>query len=342
MVLNAMDIALDAQAEQATAKASGIDDERNEAINESVKRVGNETVSLIGKFHRVRPSGGGEIDTPFLTTVHPESQGNAMLEKAPGHGIDNAIGSTYVSGRVAKNEIDTERVFKVSRSGLAMMSWNKNETLRVDGLALTVPIAAGVTTYLKAEAWVACAGQSSSTGLELVIVIGEDNQRQGEASDRLADSCAISKPVDVGNSTQWHEPTLKHGRLMIGTDADETVGVPVFVRVRSYSSGSGSTPVQTPAKFRINDTYRVNSNSVNVRSAPNTGASINAVLNTGAAGTIVGGPAYGSDLKWWQIAGAASGWVAEQYLTNTTPAAAPAESTNRIRSAWLEVTRIPK
>ena len=329
--------AAQAQAEQAAAKASGLGDIGKEAVNDAMLRAGNETVTLEGVFERNKEAG----TSPQTIHVHPESRGNATMVKLPGTGLDNAIGSTLVIGRTSLSEIDTERIFKVSRSGLGTMSWNQSQTLRVDGLSLTIPIQAGVSTYLKAEGWIECAGQSTTTGLEFVIVIGEDNQQQGEESDRLADSCAISTSVDVGNTTQWHTPTLQHGRMIVGTDADQTVGVPVFIRVRSYTGGSGSTPPKTPAKFVIGNTYRFNASGVNVRSAPNTGASINAVASIGTTGTIVGGPSSGSGLKWWQISNPA-GWVAEAYITNTTAAPPPEVTTNRIRSAWLRVSRIPK
>lgn len=344
-----MKLATDSAAAKQATEESGIATLQADTVDEAVRRVATEIVTLEGMWKQVRPRGGGSMYAPQTIGIHPESRGNGVMLSIPGWGDANPEGGVTTIQRVVMGDSDFFQTFKVNRATMQSMSWTHNDTLDIDGLTINVPCAAGASTFLEATACVEVHAESAASAIELMIVIGNDNETPGKHSTRLIDAGAFGEPFQTGGDTAWHSPVFEHGRLIIGNEATAGGGVVVTVRARRFAAGSGSAPPpnQTPAKFVPGDTFRCISNegNVNIRAAANTGSAINGTMAHGANGTIgsaPAGPFSGSGYKWWKISAPIAGYVAEQFLQKTTPTAPPtAPATNQIRSGWLKVRRMP-
>jgi uncharacterized protein YgiM (DUF1202 family) len=71
--------------------------------------------------------------------------------------------------------------------------------------------------------------------------------------------------------------------------------------------------------FAVGDTVEVWDGPLNLRSAPGSGSSIVAVLQTGATGSVLEGPSNASGYVWYRLStSSGTGWAAADYLTRTT------------------------
>ncbi len=95
------------------------------------------------------------------------------------------------------------------------------------------------------------------------------------------------------------------------------------------AKSSGSTPSDPPpsgGRFDVDDTVRV-TEALNMRSGPSTGNGIIATLPAGTTGTVLEGPRSGSGYTWWRIqTGSGTGWVAQDWLTETSGGSTPPPS----------------
>lgn len=102
-----------------------------------------------------------------------------------------------------------------------------------------------------------------------------------------------------------------------------------------YVSGTG---------FAIGDVVYVTSSTLNVRSGPGTGYTIDDVLYSGDQGVIVDGPVYADGYTWYQInygAGAWYGWVAGEYLGYVSSGGISVGDSVYVASASLNVRSGP-
>lgn len=329
--------------ERVASENSGIDDIRADAMDGAAQRMGAEIVTYSGGYRMVQPRGASEgMDTPQLTNVNPDSKGRGLLEKVPGWGDESSQGSTIKAGRISEHSEDTDNAWKAKRTGLNAAAINSTNQIQIQELTVNVPVAKGVTAYLEALGAIEVAAENATTGIDVQIVIGTDNSIAGKYSMRLEGAGALGDVFSTGGDMDWHIPLVSHARVYVGTEETQTAGVPVYIQLKKYTVGGGSGGGGgTSAKFAIGDNWACNSNSVNVRSSPSVNSSAVAQINIGSTGTIAGGPSWstsGTSYKWWQLT-SPSGWVAEQFLNNTTPRGAAPASTSRYRSGWLTVKR---
>ena len=85
----------------------------------------------------------------------------------------------------------------------------------------------------------------------------------------------------------------------------------------------GTTPPPS-TKFKLNDAFRV-AETVNLRSAPGTTASVKQTLTVGTTGTIIGGPTSATGYVWWNVrlTNGTVGWSIEGPLEKTTTTPPP-------------------
>jgi uncharacterized protein YgiM (DUF1202 family) len=80
----------------------------------------------------------------------------------------------------------------------------------------------------------------------------------------------------------------------------------------------GTTPAPGTGKFKVNDTFRV-TESVNLRSAASTSASVLATLPANSTGTVIGGPTVANGYTWWRVqTSRGTGWAVENWLEKTS------------------------
>jgi uncharacterized protein YgiM (DUF1202 family) len=96
--------------------------------------------------------------------------------------------------------------------------------------------------------------------------------------------------------------------------------------VQNYLRKVGSTPPPPTGKFAINDLATV-TETLNLRSAASTSASLVAVLPAGTSARILAGPRSANGYTWWQIrTSRGTGWAVENWLTKTSGGAPPPPS----------------
>ena len=114
----------------------------------------------------------------------------------------------------------------------------------------------------------------------------------------------------TGNGLTWYPVTGRYGNGYVATTIITPTG-----------SGSG------PSGVAVGDTISVNTDALNMRSAPSTGASVVSVLPTDTQGTVIGGPQTANGYTWWQIrTSAGSGWVVQDYIRKVSTAPPPSNS----------------
>jgi uncharacterized protein YgiM (DUF1202 family) len=73
------------------------------------------------------------------------------------------------------------------------------------------------------------------------------------------------------------------------------------------------------ARFGTGDRFEVHDGPVNLRNSPGTASAIITTLQTGATGTVQGGPSTASGYTWYQIStSAGTGWVADDFIRAAT------------------------
>ncbi len=81
----------------------------------------------------------------------------------------------------------------------------------------------------------------------------------------------------------------------------------------------GTPPPPAPAAFAVGDTVRVDTDSLNLRSAAGVSASVVATLATNTQGTIQAGPQPSGGYTWYQLTtSSGSGWSAGEFLVLAT------------------------
>jgi uncharacterized protein YgiM (DUF1202 family) len=81
---------------------------------------------------------------------------------------------------------------------------------------------------------------------------------------------------------------------------------------------TNGTPPPT-GKFQVNDTFRV-TETMNLRSAAGTSASVVTSMPAGTRGTVTGGPTSANGYIWWNVrlTNGTTGWAAENWMEETT------------------------
>ncbi|MBA2278428.1 MAG: SH3 domain-containing protein [Chloroflexia bacterium] len=90
--------------------------------------------------------------------------------------------------------------------------------------------------------------------------------------------------------------------------------------VESYLRGARAAPAPA-ARFRRGETVAVDTDTLNLRSGPGTGADVIARLPTGTRGKILDGPKQASGFAWYRLSTRlGNGWCVETYLTDSAGA----------------------
>ena len=131
---------------------------------------------------------------------------------------------------------------------------------------------------------------------------------------RLSGGVLAVLPTGV-EATVVAGPEPADGYLWYQLDGDYGLGW----SVSEFLATPGSPlPPPPDAAFAAGDTVAVDTDALNLRSAPGLTASVVAVLPTGATGTVTAGPEWVDDYAWYQLETAlASGWSVADFLVGT-------------------------
>jgi hypothetical protein len=111
------------------------------------------------------------------------------------------------------------------------------------------------------------------------------------------------------NGEVYLQRDIVRGRLVSVRGADETSS-------DASTEGDGEYEPAADSALAVGSQATINTDGVNLRSEPTTGAEVVTVLNSGAVVTIIGGPEEADGFAWWEIEleDSATGWVAEDFL----------------------------
>ncbi len=123
----------------------------------------------------------------------------------------------------------------------------------------------------------------------------------------------------TGNGYTWWQIKTSYG-----------TGWAVEDWLAKVSTSPPPPPPPASGKFRSGDSVRT-TDYLNLRTSP--GGSVIAVLPTGTAGTVTGGPTTSGGYTWWQIrTSSGTGWVAEDWLAKASTSPPPPPSSGTFRS----------
>ncbi len=180
-------------------------------------------------------------------------------------------------------------------------------------------------------------------------VTGQTISRSSEDQFRLGTAVATTqlRPGDILCYDSNRDGTCGHVGIYMGPGQminalNETYGVvisnpfsPYFQaiflgarRLFPYSGTPTPPPASTP-KFQNGDSVRV-TESLNMRSAASTSASVVARLSAGVTGTVLAGPTSADGYQWYRIqTSSGTGWAAQDWLQKQSLPAPPPPATGR-------------
>ena len=150
--------------------------------------------------------------------------------------------------------------------------------------------------------------QDASTGRQATVDVDYLNVRETPSL-----SGAILKTLSYGTAVYVEAgPVSADGYQWYGLANSPDQAIFGWSVAGFLATDNGSAPSGPSGSFSYGDTVTVNTDALNVRSAPTLTASVLTVYQTGTQVKITGGPTYADNITWYAVDNL--GWVAGQFL----------------------------